>query len=105
MATRCSIIVEGVDLVKIYKHWDGYPSNMVAWLSEFNQDFKENRGVDAPYKFAQLLRSSIRDNGKYALDDSPYTGWGVFPMDTEMGEDFEYTLHTDGSVTSTPKQL
>ena len=41
MATRCSIIVEGVDLVKIYKHWDGYPSNMVAWLSEFNQDFSE----------------------------------------------------------------
>ena len=36
MATRCTIKVDGVDYVKIYKHWDGYPENMLQPLIEWN---------------------------------------------------------------------
>ncbi len=98
MATRCTIIVEGIDLVKVYKHHDGYPEATLEWLSEFNQDYKANRGDDAEYKFAQLLRSSVRDNDKYFLYDSKYLGWGVIPRDSDAGEEFEYVLHKDGNV-------
>ena len=99
MATRCTIKVEGIDLVKVYKHHDGYPEATLEWLQDFNQDFTDNRGNDAEYKIAQLLRSSARDAEKYGLDDSKHTGWGILPMDNDAGEDFEYTLHTNGSVT------
>ena len=99
MATRCSIIVDGIDTVRVYKHWDGYPEATLQWLQDFNKDFKEKRGDDPEYKFAQLLRSSARDAEKYNLDDSKHTGWGVLPMNNDADECFMYYLHADGSVT------
>ncbi len=68
MATRCTIKIENIDYAKVYKHWDGYPEHMLQWLTEFNVDFSKNRGDDAAYKFAQLLRSSVRDDDRYHLD-------------------------------------
>ena len=41
MATRCTIIVEGIDLVKVYKHHDGYPEATLEWLQSFNEDFTD----------------------------------------------------------------
>ena len=99
MATRCSIIVEGIDSVKVYKHNDGYPEATLEWLQDFNQDFTKNRGDDAEYKIAQLLRSSARDAKVYGLDPSKHTGWGILPIDNDAGEEFIYFLHADGSVT------
>ena len=98
MSTRCTIKIEGVEYVKIYKHFDGYPSATLKWLEDFNKDFTQNRGVDPEYKFAQLLRSSTRDTEKYNLDDSKYTGWGVVGYYESCGEEYEYTLHNDGAV-------
>ena len=99
MATRCSIIVDGIDTVKVYKHWDGHPESTLEWLQDFNQDFAKNRGDDAEYKIAQLLRSSARDAKVYGLDPSKHTGWGILPIDNDAGEEFIYFLHADGSVT------
>ena len=99
MATRCSIIVDGIDTVKVYKHWDGAPDSTLEWLQVFNKDFTDNRGDDAEYKIAQLLRSSARDAKVYGLDPSKHTGWGILPIDNDAGEEFIYFLHTDGSVT------
>ena len=99
MATRCSIIVDGIDTVKVYKHWDGAPENTLEWLQVFNEDFTKNRGDDAEYKIAQLLRSSARDAKVYGLDPSKHTGWGILPIDNDAGEEFIYFLHADGSVT------
>ena len=99
MATRCIIKVEGVDYAKVFKYWDGYPEDMLPWLKEFNQDFTENREGDPAYKFAQLLRSSVRLADKYNLDPDKYTGWGVVHYNEDYGVDYEYTLHEDGSVT------
>jgi len=98
MATRCTILVEGIDLVKVYKHHDGYPEATLEWLSKFNQDFTDNRGDDAEYKFAQLLRSSDRDASVFGLNPDKYLGWGVIPMDSDAGEEFQYVLHKDGRV-------
>lgn len=99
MGTRCVIRVEGFDGVELYKHWDGYPDSTLPWLEKFNQDFAKNRGDDPNYKFAQLLRSSARDAKEFNLDDSKYTGWGVFLKDEVGGIEYVYILHADGRVT------
>ena len=99
MATRCTIKIEGVYNVKIYKHFDGYPAATLPWLQDFNQKFMENRGIDSSYKFAQLLRSSVRDAEKYPLlDQSKYTGWGVIGYHDKGDEAYEYTLLNNGEV-------
>ena len=99
MATRCSIIVEGIDTVKVYKHWDGYPEATLQWLEDFNKDFTKARGADPEYKFAQLLRSSARDAEKYRLDAGKHTGWAVLPIDNDAWEEYIYTLCKSGAVT------
>jgi hypothetical protein len=99
MATRSTIKIEGIDFAKVYKHWDGYPDAMNGWLIDFNTKFTRNRGDDPEYKFAQLLRSSINDASKYNLDPSTETGWGVVGYNENFGEEYEYTLHADGSIT------
>ena len=98
MATRAQIKIEGITFVKVYKHWDGYPSGMLPWLEKFNQDFVENRGDDPEYKFAQLLRNSVRVEDEFGLDKSEHTGWGVIPYNSSP-EAYTYTLHRDGKVT------
>ena len=98
MATRATIQLEGYSTAKLYKHYDGYPEATLQWLKDFNEDFCKNRGDDPTYKFAQLIRSSAFDAEKYSLDDSRHTGWGVYPISTNVGEDYAYTLMKDGSV-------
>ncbi len=99
MATRATIKIEGVDYAKIYKHWDGGKKSTLPWLKKFNKEFTEARGDDPVYKFAQLLRSSERDAKEFGLDDSKHTGWGVVGIDHDMGEEYEYTLKTNGKTT------
>lgn len=98
MSTRAVIRVEGVDFAQVYKHWDGYPSATLPWLAEFNRVFSRERGDDPHYKFAQLLRSSVRDGDRHGLDMSQETGWGVLAFGQEYGQDFNYILRTDGTV-------
>ena len=96
MATRSCIKIEGVTFAKVYKHWDGYPDAMLGWLETFNKSFAKNRGDDPQYKFAQLLRSST--NPIFELDANEFTGYGVVPFEDNCGEEFEYTLMTNGEV-------
>lgn len=108
MATRSTIKIEGVNYAKVYKHYEGYPERMTEWLENFNKDFTKNRGNDPSYKFAQLLRHSghlptresyKNDNIVSNYEAEKYLGWGVVEYRANMGEDYEYTLHADGSVT------
>jgi len=98
MATRSVIKVEDFTSVQLYKHWDGYPEATLPWLEEFNKQFAENRGKDPSYKFAQLIRSSVFMKDEFGLDESTETGWGVVGYNDDMGQEYEYTLHTDGTV-------
>lgn len=98
MATRCTIKVEGFELVKVYKHWDGYPQATLPWLEKFNKEFSDRRGDDPSYKIAQLLRSSVFDCIEFKLDDSKETGWGIIAYNDDAGEDYEYILHKNGDV-------
>jgi hypothetical protein len=96
MATPAIIKVEGITFAQVYKHWDGYPENMLPWLTTFNEEFTKERGVDPQYKFAQLLRSSTEE--RFGLDDSKCTGYGVIPYSHTAGASFEYILKDDGTV-------
>lgn len=98
MATRATVQLEGYNVCKLYKHWDGYPQATLQWLEDFNKDFVENRGDDTSYKFAQLIRSSAFDSEKYELDPSRHTGWGVVEIGTGCGSEYQYRLMKDGTV-------
>lgn len=97
MATNATIKIEGYDLCKVFKYWDGNPENTLPWLEDFNQKFVK-QGRAGEYKMASLLRSSAFDAKEFNLDDSPYSGWGVVNYNHEIGVPYEYTLHLDGSV-------
>lgn len=98
MSTNAVIVVEGLD-VALYKHWDGDPDSTLPWLEKFNKEFTEKRGIDAEYKFAQLIRSSILMQEEFNLDPSTETGWGVFNNLDEIGYEYLYILMSDGTVT------
>jgi hypothetical protein len=99
MATRSTISIIGITYASVYKHWDGSPKSTLPWLEKFNKEFTEKRGDDPEYKFAQLLRSSVRMAEEFGLDGSTETGWGVVPFGCT--EEYNYFLHPDGSVTYT----
>ena len=97
MSTNAVIRVAGFKTGELYKHWDGYPDSTLPWLEKFNKDFAAQRGDDAPYKFAQLIRSSAFDGKDFHLDEARYTGWGVFPSGSSH-YDYLYILNVDGTV-------
>jgi hypothetical protein len=99
MATRSVIKVEGFTTAQLYKHWDGYPDSTLPWLEKFNREFTEKRGDDKSYKFAQLIRSSVFMQEEFGLDSSTDTGWGVVGYSDNLGQEFEYLLKSDGTVT------
>lgn len=99
MATRCTVKVEGVDFAKLYIHWDGDPESKMPFLEHFNTQFTKARGDDSSYKFAQLLRATALLQDDFNLDASTTTGYGIIPFTAESWEDYEYTLHIDGSTT------
>lgn len=98
MGTRSVMRVEGANFVEIYKHYDGYPSAQMPWLTKFNQDFAKNRGDDPEYKLAQLLRYSGLFPYAMPGGDNRYTGWGVMPYGSCGDNDYIYLLKTDGTV-------
>lgn len=99
MSEPALIYVEGCHTACIYIHHDGNPSHMLPWLIEFNKIFSEQRGDDADYKIAQILRFADRNRVQYNLDSSLVTGWGIYRHDCgDVGQGYEYKLMIDGSV-------
>ncbi len=98
MSTRAVIVIPGQP-VMVYKHFDGYPEGTLNWLEHFNINFVRERGDDPEYKLAALLRSSALLAKEFRLDDSAFTGWGVIALGADYGQEYEYTLHPNGSVT------
>ena len=96
MATRAVIELEGMNLVSLYKHWDGYPSATLPWLLHFASENGVRSDID--YAFAQLIRSSAFDGEKFGLGQSRSTGWGVIPKGADYGTDFRYVINRDGTV-------
>src|SRR5574338_447426 len=97
MATRSIVTIEGFDHA-LYIHWDGYPEAKLPWLTTFYKDFYEKRGFDESYLLAQLIRSGVRLQSQFNLDESLHTGWGVVSSKDDCGQEYTYTLCKDGSI-------
>jgi hypothetical protein len=101
MSTSAVIKIEGVNYASVYKHSDGYPESTLELLEAFNKRFYRERGYDPTYKFAQLLRETVRSGPEYNWDMSTVTGWGV--LDYNNVGDYTYMLNADGTVTVTER--
>lgn len=100
MGTRSTIIIEGVNYAKIYKHWDGYPEATLAWLQAFNGGFDAKQKAagnwyEPEFKFAELLKDSVAKQEQFNLCK---TGWAVMPFDDDCWAEYVYTLKADGTV-------
>src|SRR6202522_599845 len=97
MGTRSLVKVEGLESA-LYKHWDGYPSNMLPWLTEFYSTFFDRRGFDDSYCLAQLIRSSVYLGVKHNIDPSTETGYGVVNATDKCGQEYTYELCENGNI-------
>jgi hypothetical protein len=121
MSTRSQIkLKNSSDNIHIYKHWDGYPEDVLPVLVPFVQDFMASRGYDECYMLAQIVRAFAVADHKYneeqakkknpelfsGDDKSPYRflGWG---LDLEHHGDIEYLYEIDenGAIFVNGKKL
>jgi hypothetical protein len=97
MSTRCQIAFHtGEERRTVYRHWDGYPSAVLADLQEFLQ--WSVRGADVEYVTANFLYWSKR-----GLDArSEQLGFGICAND-ELHGDIAYFYEVDlrtGTITA-----
>jgi hypothetical protein len=114
MSTRCQIkLKDSENNIHIYKHSDGYPSDVLPTLVPFVKRFFDNRGYDPEYLLCQIIRVfAVRDykhsqkitdpiykvkegNNFYCRHD--YLGWGLDCV--EHGDiDYLYEIDSEGKV-------
>lgn len=117
MSTSCHIQVQNADgstyPCMIYQHYDSYPDEVLSWLPNIVTDFYRNRGDDAEYCVAQILRHRAIQEYKESLNNSfhkehpeyspekNFTGYGIcFQSESRVDIDYIYTINLkDGSVT------
>lgn len=104
MSTRSQIKVKGSE-VMIYKHSDGYPSEVMPTLTEVMTQFIRERGNEPDYALAQIVRAFARrdeerrkeiaasdSNFAHMYQEHSMTGWG---LDTVRHGDIEYLYLVD----------
>jgi hypothetical protein len=108
MATRCriDIVVEGITRCRIYRHFDGYPSGVIADLYIFmkNYDSKPSENPESflsNFIFYAKLSSwikAVRKGGRpNTIRHSWECGYGVCAPDCEHG-DLEYAYIVEDHV-------
>lgn len=101
MSTRCQIVVEGNNKVKIYKHSDGYPENVISWLEPLVKDFKEKRGFwDGDYLAAQIVYAVINNlkecHEKWKINYD-FIGCGI-SVNFNGDEEYIYQVNKDWTI-------
>jgi len=113
MSTRCQIkIKDSKEMnyadgnIHIYKHSDGYPSDVLPVLVPFVKRFFKERGFDPIYLLCQIVRAfAVRDfqeaQGEYKTHKKEgdnfhsrqdYQGWG---LDCDRHGDIRYLYEID----------
>ena len=101
MSTPCTVTFERSG-GRIYKHWDGYPEEMLPLLKRFldtvEAETKDTRFSDASYlaaKFVVFLANEYRREGAAQMD---FLSVGILPSEGEFGAgDFgeHFSYHVD----------
>jgi hypothetical protein len=107
MSTRAQIKVRGSEIM-IYKHSDGYPSEVIPTLQKVMKQFLIERGNEPDYALAQIMRAFARrdekrrverlkkdDNFSQYYKEHRMTGWG---LDTIRHGDIEFLYIVDLEV-------
>lgn len=100
MGTSAKIMVQG-SKVSIYKHWDGYPCNVLPILEAFQAKWQASgRGIDPSYKMAQLVMylGDIRSKEDKESPISCMSGYGLGGLRDFMGCNHAYVILNDGVV-------
>ncbi len=112
MSTRAIIRLQSNEVpIAIYKHSDGYPSEVIPVLAPFIKRFFKNRGNDPQYLMAQIVRAFAVADYKYRLEDSDdprsedcnflygqdYTGWGLVDYD-HSDYSYRYEIGASGQI-------
>lgn len=74
MSTRSNIIVEENEGVVIYKHCDGYPSNILQIFKKILPAFEEKRGWDYEYLTARIVHANIQEEMREYVPDAKKPG-------------------------------
>jgi len=98
MSTPCTVTF-GPDGGRIYKHWDGYPEEMLPLFERFfdtvEAETGDTRFSDAPYlaaKFVVFLANEYRHENAAQMD---FLSVGVIPSEGDFGADFSYRVECD----------
>jgi len=104
MSTRSQIKVKGSEIM-IYKHSDGYPSEVMPTLEKVMKQFIKERGNEPDYALAQIMRAFARrdekrrkeglkrnDSFSSIYEEPSMTGWG---LDCVQHGDIEYLYKVD----------
>lgn len=114
MSTRCQIKIKDSDKknyadgnIHIYKHSDGYPSDVLPVLVPFVKRFFKERGFDPIYLLCQIVRvfavrdfqeaqekryKSFKKEGDNFHSRQDYQGWG---LDCDRHGDIRYLYEID----------
>ena len=103
MSTRCTVHfgvggdAHGGEVI-IYKHYDGYPDNMVPLLQRFlsreGEIYHDSRRNDPSYLAARFVHYLT------TVDDEDYDGLGVGICATDPGDiAFSYLVNNNGAFT------
>ena len=100
MGTSCTIEIEGLNGVKIYKHWDGYEEEVLPILDRVVDRFKNDRGWDPEYMLARILAEFIiEDNEHYrnvGIEPDGTTGYGIITVPYDVN--YRYIIKEDWSI-------
>ena len=101
MSTSAQIRVKGSDVL-IYKHYDGYPSDVLPVLKDILSRYIKERGPrDYEYATAQIMRKFAREDEErrkqfedndFGADKPRLTGWG---LGTRLHGDIRYFYEID----------
>ena len=113
MSTRSNMIVEGNEGVVIYKHCDGYPSNVMKIFKKLLPAFKKQRGFDHEYLTARIIHANIQEEMREYVPDPKKPGeykwknvkyWQASMLSNGVSAylhgdiEFLYIIHKDFSV-------
>ena len=95
MSTR-ALITTSENEVAIYKHYDGYPSEVVPFLHKFCGEFtRQRRFFDPSYMLARLIQAMANESDhRYG---EGLLGFGLVAAESDCGQEWNYTI-TEKSI-------
>ena len=108
MSTHCTIKVQD-SAVSIFKHYDGYPDEMIPLLTKYIKEFDAKRGLGEPDMFLAYLIYRLKQdefneqmernkNKKFKSTTTDATGYRLFADSEFQSEEYNYLIDDQGRI-------